>query len=144
MRTFMFYQSLNWLILLGTLALTGCGAEVPAPQTDKSAPLFSMWRGSEMNMDLSDGREGIFEIVVYRQAGPSAYRCFVTVNFTADSAQVLHWYQDWAPYGAECRALFQNLDNGSFKKFYLEVEGESLAVKEERSGNKTLAWTFKQ
>lgn len=132
------------LSLLAVLGLAGCGAEVPAPQAEKSAPLFSMWKSSEMNMDLSDGREGIFEIVVYRKSGPNAYRCFVTVNFTADSAQVLHWYQDWAFVGAECRSLFQNLDDGSFKKFYLEVEGESLSVKEERGGNKTLAWTFKQ
>lgn len=124
-------------ILMG-LSILACGK---ADVQSNEMSLFSSWTSSEMELDLTGGQEGVFEMVIYRVYAGNPYRCFVTVNLEGTTAQVLYWYQDRAFAGAECRALVE--DNDGLKTFSLDVIGQSLEISQRKAdGSSTLAYTL--
>lgn len=133
------------LMLLLAISLAACGHQDAAVSEPKTS-VFSLWKSAELgDLDLTSGRQGVFEMTVYRVYQSNPYRCFVTVNLQGNTAQVLYFHQDGTFQGAECRPLFTNMMTGDLFTFSLEVVDQRLQVSTQKAdGSKTLAWVFDQ
>lgn len=133
------------LTIFLALTLAACGHQ-DEPVAEPKTSVFGMWASSDLGqLDLSAGRQGVFDTVIYRVYQGNPYRCYATLYFKGNTAQVLDWWQNRSFPGAECGALFRDVSDGILKTFVFDIVEEKLQVSEKKAdGNVTLAWIFVQ